>query len=131
MRSVAKWMVPVIVVGLLGWFGQSLVQAADASTHGTIKGTVVDKEHKAASDVKVEIFKANEATGDSTRHHPRPAAEATTNDKGEFSASVPAGEYVLVARHKGEGVDRERVTVVAGETAKVSLSLHEKAAAPK
>jgi hypothetical protein len=49
--------------------------------------------------------------------------ETKTNDKGEFTiADVPVGEYSLAAM-EGQNSARERVTVKAGETAKVTLAL--------
>lgn len=49
--------------------------------------------------------------------------ETKTNDKGEFTFSdVPAGEY-SVAVMEGNHAARERATVKAGETAKVTLAL--------
>jgi hypothetical protein len=49
--------------------------------------------------------------------------ETKSNDKGEFTiADVPAGDYSLAAM-EGQNSARERVTVKAGETAKVTLAL--------
>jgi hypothetical protein len=54
---------------------------------------------------------------------PQALKETKTNDKGEFTlVDVAAGEY-SVAVTEGQNTARERVTVKAGETAKVTLAL--------
>jgi hypothetical protein len=61
--------------------------------------------------------------GEGRGQRPQALKESKTNDKGEFTlADVPAGEYAVSAS-QGNNSARERVTVKAGETAKVTLAL--------
>jgi len=89
-----------------------------------------------AGPVNGEVFVAAPAPGGDRPRGDRPGRgqgqggqrqqalkESKTNDKGEFTiAEVPAGEYSLAAM-EGQNSARERVTVKAGETAKVTLAL--------
>jgi hypothetical protein len=55
---------------------------------------------------------------------PKPVATATTDADGKFTmADVPAGEYMVIAGIRGQGMARHAVTIKAGETASVELKL--------
>jgi hypothetical protein len=59
-------------------------------------------------------------------NRPPPIKEAKTDDAGKFTMTeVPAGEYTIAAGGRDIGFGREMVTVKAGETATVSITLKE------
>ena len=136
-------------------------EKADAKKEkGSISGTVMGTDGKAASGVTVRLLsaadaqpgKADKAAGatnagkalaadaDKAADKPgkgkgaRQAAldETSTNEKGEFTfKEVAAGEYFVAANQRGVGNARKKVTVKAGETAKVELALKEAKKAAK
>ncbi len=126
-----RWIAPVVALAMFGWVMGSVVKAADApaAATGTIQGKVVDKDGKAVAGAKVKVM----AEG---KHHAKheegekkeksaAVAEAQTDAQGDFTVSVPAGEYVVMAMAKKVGMAHEKVTVTAGQTATVSLKLAE------
>jgi hypothetical protein len=109
-----------------------------AKATGTVSGTVLGTDGKAAAaGVKIRLLTPENAKprkqADAAAAKPGkvPAvAETEVGADGAFTlADVPAGEYVVIARLKGEGNARQPVTVAAGETVKVSLTLKAPAAA--
>jgi hypothetical protein len=148
-----KWIAPAVAtLGLA--FAVTTARAADekpvaAAGGGTVTGTVVDKDGKAAEGVKIRIMKpmqrggarggaggaapkvadapADKPAAPGGRQRPTPVAEGTSDKDGKFSiANVPAGEYMVMAVLQGSGMARGRVTVKDGETASVELKLAER-----
>jgi hypothetical protein len=78
----------------------------------------------AAADAKKGKKDAAPAAADAKGEKPAAVAEGTTGTDGTFSiANVPAGEYAVVARAKGEGNGRQMVTLKAGETSALTITL--------
>ncbi len=143
MVRMLKWLAPVAAFALLlGVSTQS--KAADAApAGGTVTGSVVDKDGKAVADMEVRIMKpmtrpnaaggapapAAKAAGAGGRGGARPAPVATgkTDEKGNFKIeNVPAGDYMVMVRDTTKNVGaREKVTVEAGKTVDVKLTLAE------
>ncbi len=129
-----------------GWAGAQDAPAAKAGA-GSVVGTILDKDGKPAAGVKVRLFAPYErggkrgnksaatqptladaaaapATGNEKAEKPNPAATATSDAEGKFMvANLPAGEYVVVARLRGQGGGRQQIEVNAGEEFKVELKL--------
>lgn len=73
---------------------------------GTISGKVVNNSNGSAiSGVKVQIYKNNSLV-----------TTVTTNGSGVYTASIPAGNYVLKMSHSGYNNLNQSVTVVANKT---------------
>jgi hypothetical protein len=144
MFRVLKWATPLVAFAML--LSLSAVTKAEDTKKdtGTVKGTVVDKDGKPVAGAEVMIF-----TPMKHADHTKPEAKAAdpskakgdkpvsvvpavkSDDKGEFTlADVPAGDYTVVARLKGQGSAREKVTVKSGETATVELKLAPHGAKP-
>ncbi len=135
MLRVRNWCLPLVAMALALSFTAVRAIAEDAKKDtGTVTGTVTDADGKPVSGAEVGIYPpmkhgdkkpANQAAG---AHGDKPipvVPSVKSDDKGEFTLSdVPAGDYMVVGRLKGTGNDREKVTVAAGETAKVELKLH-------
>ena len=135
MRSMFRYGLGLFaLVALMTGFSLNNVHAEDAAPtagKGTVSGTVM-QDGKPAANVQVRIVKplrgggaAPQAQAGDKKDHARPEAVAKgqTDDKGEFTiADVPEGDYAVIAGSKGL-TGRERVTVKAGETAKVSIEL--------
>src|SRR5258705_6332005 len=149
MLRMLKWIAPAVAtLGLA--LAITTARAADekpaaAAGGGTVTGTVVDKEGKAAEGVKIRIMKpmqrggaggaapkvadapADKPAAPGGRQRPTPVAEGTSDKDGKFSiANVPAGEYMVMAMLQGSGMARGRVTLKDGETASVELKLAER-----
>jgi hypothetical protein len=121
-------------------FAPATVHAAGPK--GTVKGKVVKADGTPVADATVQLM-ARPAGGKAAaepkaqtpadpsakpaakeRVKPESVAQTTTNAQGEFTLSdVADGQYAVVARLKKDGTARERVTVHAGETATVKLTL--------
>jgi protocatechuate 3,4-dioxygenase beta subunit len=130
MLKLSKYAVALFAMALVVGFAGS----AYAAGTGTIKGTVVGADGKPAAGVTVKLFAKTEKGGDKAapaaadgggkRAKRVAVAEATTNDKGEFTMNnVPAGEYNIGAGGKGIGGAHSTVTVKSGGTETVSLTL--------
>jgi hypothetical protein len=133
-----KFLAPVVALGLMVGLS-SATRAQEHKGAGTVAGHVMGADGKAAANIKVRILAANpgerggkkkqlQAEGEKPKKAERqaPVAEGTTGDDGSFSiANVPAGDYVVQAGGKGVGNAREKVSVKAGETANVTLTLKE------
>jgi hypothetical protein len=143
MSRFVKWATPVVAFALLVSFSAIRAQAEDKKETGTVSGMVTDSDGKAVAGAEVGIFhpmghksaakSEGKAEGEKPAKGEKPVSvvpSVKTDDKGEFSLSdVPAGDYTVVARMRGQGQARENVSVKAGETAKVELKL--KKSAPK
>jgi len=116
----------------------SPARAADGK--GSVKGKVLRADGNPAGGAEVQLMarearrkkpNANvEASADSTKPanqakaRREPAAQVKADDHGTFTlADVPAGQYVLAVRMKGEGAARQRVAVHAGDASEVTLKL--------
>ena len=115
-----------------------------AGGKGSIKGKVVSADGKPAAGLPVRLLHAagrkaaadrGAAPADSPRRRrakgaggaankAEAAGETTADAAGEFAfADVAPGRYVVVARMKGVGAARERVTVAADNAASVTITL--------
>ncbi len=104
----------------------ALLAAAEPAGKGTVTGTVLDKDGKAIADIEVRLMVPARSAGNQPAAGGRvqPVASATTDADGKFTMKdVPAGDYAVVARSKEKGIARARVTVVADQSATVSLTL--------
>jgi protocatechuate 3,4-dioxygenase beta subunit len=149
MFRVMKFATPVVAFALLFTLTNLRASAADTATtdKGTISGTVVDKDGKPVADAHVRLFhpmehakkknkdnaenqaalgnhKAREFAKGDKKGRPTPVAETTTDNDGKFTLSdVEPGDYTIVANLKGSGTAHQKVTVEAGKTETVSLTL--------
>jgi hypothetical protein len=130
-----------IVLGLTVALALSLASYANAAETGKVTGKVLDKDGKGVAGANVALRTPPEkgegkggkapaaaAPGDEKPKGDRqkPVAKTKSEADGSFTlADVPAGDYMLVAQVKGVGNAREKVTVKAGETAEVKLTLKE------
>jgi hypothetical protein len=131
-----------VVAALLVAFALAPAPALAAGGKGTVKGKVVKADGSPVADATVQLMaraaggraaaepKAQNPADPSARPaakeraKPESVAQTTTNAQGEFTLSdVAEGQYAVVARLKKEGNARERVTVHAGQTANVTLTL--------
>ena len=129
MQRMIKWIAPVVALGLL--VGVTATKAVAEDAKGTVSGTVTGADGKAAAGVPVKLNKAR-AKGEKPAAGEKPVAvaTATTDEKGKFEMKdVPVGDYVAMAGgKKAGGAGREKVSVTAGGTAEVTITL--KAADP-
>ena len=128
----------VLALSLGVLFAMSFVSSAQAADTGSVAGKVM-KDDKGVPGVKVRLVNAADVKGKQggkapaaapeggkkgKGDRPKPVAESTTESDGSYKlADVPAGEYVLMANLKGQGQAREKVSVKAGETTTVNLTL--------
>ena len=110
-----------------------------ASATGTITGKVVDAAGTAVEGAIVRVTaakgKGEKAEGTSQlddgakpekpeKAKKKDALKGRTDAQGAFTLEdVPAGEYTVIATVKGTGTGRQKVTVVAGQTATVEIAL--------
>ena len=131
MSRLMKWATPVVAFAVLMFVAAVAVKAEDAKKEtGTISGTVTSADGKPVAGAEVSVFhpmgkgKKAEPKAEKGDKPVSVVPSVKTDDKGEFTLSdVPAGDYTVVARLKGQGNGRENVTVKAGETAKVEIKL--------
>ena len=111
--------------------------AASATANGSISGTVL-KDGKPVEGIQVRLLlpgcqqpttapsNNNASVPDANaRAHRQIVAQATTDAGGTFTLSdVPPGSYRVVAGKHGQGVGAMRVSVAAGQTAQVSLTVN-------
>jgi hypothetical protein len=119
----------------------AFASAARAADTGAVEGKVLGKDGAGVSGAKVRLMKASDvpargkkkqAPAAAPAEKPKPVAEAESGTDGAFSLKdVPAGDYVVIAAAKGQGGARADVSVKAGETAKVELTLKERAGGKK
>ncbi len=95
-------------------------RGGDEREVGSIAGVVIDAEGNRVANARVMLMRVvRNRRGRHIRH-----IAVNTNERGLFRfEDIPVGRYVLVARARGGGVDRERVAVVAGEETEVELQL--------
>ena len=119
-----------IVLGLAVALALSLASHANAAETGKVTGKVLDKDGKGVAGANVALRtppekgagKDEKAKGE----RPKPVAKTKTEADGSFTlADVPVGDYVLAAQVKGQGMAREKVSIKAGETKEVKLTLKE------
>ena len=139
MKSFSKfWMSLASMTLVLGLAAQS--QAADTAS---IKVTVTGQDGKPAASVSVRLLAppgaapaaAPEKAKEKAAPADKPAAaadgakptklqDATTDDKGEATLTkIAAGDYIVAAGNKEAGQGRQKVSVKAGETASVTITL--------
>jgi len=139
----ARFLVPLFALSLLVPF--AIAQDKPAATTGTISGKVTTADGKAAANVTVRVMapeaaaatgekkpenQAKGAKGAKAGKHAPPVAQGTTDQDGNYKIeNVPAGDYNVVAAAKGVGMGHAKVSVKAGETATVDITL--KAMKPK
>ena len=140
MSRFIKWAAPMAAFALLLSLAAIGARAEDAKKEtGKIEGTVKDKDGKAVNGLTVSLFhppsKAEKKSAKLAEKGEKPAkgekpvavASATTDSDGKFTMNdVPAGDYMIVARQKGVGQAREKVSVKAGETTSIDLKLEYK-----
>jgi hypothetical protein len=125
-----------LVLGLAVVMAMAFASAARAADTGTVEGKVLGKDGAGVSGAKVHLMKASDVQGHGKKapaaaapagEKPKPVAEAESGSDGAFSMKdVPAGDYVVAVNVKGQGAAREKVTVEAGKTATVTLTLKER-----
>ena len=139
MIRTSKWVLPVVAFALLTPLVGVSARAADeaAGAKATVSGTVTGADGAAAANVRVRVMARDEAVasvqaadegseakpGKGQGPKMKQVAETTTDADGKFSVEVPAGEYVVVAGQRGQGTAREKVTLQAGETKTLALTL--------
>ena len=132
MSRLMKWATPVVAFGLLMFAVAIAVKAEETKKEtGTISGTVTGADGKAVAGAEVGVFhpmgKGGKKAEPKAEKGDKPVSVVPmvkTDDKGEFTLSeVPAGDYTVVARLKGQGNGRENVSVKAGETSKIEIKL--------
>ncbi|MEA2711194.1 MAG: Carboxypeptidase regulatory-like domain [Phycisphaerales bacterium] len=158
MFRMLKWATPLVAVALMLSLS-SAVRADEAKKEtGSVAGTVLDKDGKAAAGVQVRLFhpyergqrrgeaakvekqNADPAAGAADKpakegkrrekgDRPQPVATATTDSDGKFTMNdVPVGKYVVQANLRGQGAAREEIEVTAGGAKSVDLKLKDKPA---
>jgi len=132
-----------LVLGLAVVMAMAFASAARAADTGGVDGKVMGKDGAGVSGAKVRLMKASDvpahgkkkeapAAAPAAGEKPKPVAEAESGSDGTFSMKdVPAGDYVVLAALKGQGAARADVSVKAGETAKVELTLKERTGGKK
>ena len=144
MSRISRWVTPLFALGILLSLGIASATADDAKTTGSVSGTVTGADDKPVADAHVRLLPpmkhhskaaksddANQNAADSSDakpKRPQPVATATNDSDGKYELKdVPAGDYVVVANAKGQGTAHDKVTVTAGEDAKVDLKLEKHA----
>jgi hypothetical protein len=121
-----------VVLGLAVALAMSLASQASAADTGKVTGKVLGKDGTGVAGVQVMLRTPPEkgsapAPGEGKgkgQGQGKPVAKGTTESDGSFTLdNVPAGDYMLAARSKDQGQAREKVSVKAGETADVKLTL--------
>ena len=121
--------------------------ATKTEAKGTVNGKLVDKDGNAVAGAQVTLGKPmagarqpQKAQGQATEQKPAattdkkpavsgepkrdPIATTTTDREGKFTfKDVPAGDYTVRTHLRGQGMAVARVTVAAGKSADVALTL--------
>ncbi len=84
-----------------------------ATIFGTVRGIVHDPSHRPVAGTQITIH----ATGSEEQH------EQATDQDGEFTVTLPAGEYVLTAAHDGFVTEREAILVNSGTAPVLHIQL--------
>ena len=135
-----------VVAGLAVVLAMSLASQADAAEgKGTVKGKVIGKDGAGVAGAQVRLMNPPEGKGKNKKGEQPAAADEGKGDKGKGKrdanlvarttseadgsftlADVPAGDYLLTARVRGENLQaRQKVSVKADETLTVELKLSE------
>jgi hypothetical protein len=98
-------------------------------TTGTVNGSVVGSDGKAVPNIKVRFKKVltrapagKTADGKSTPEG-QAVASVTTDKDGKFSQALEAGDYWAEAGNKTVGYAKDRISVKAGESTDLKLTL--------
>ena len=96
-------------------FAISTADASDDRRHGSVAGIVTTGDGRPVPGATVVLHRRG--SDRVLRTH--------TNREGKFGfRHVPAGHYVIGAKKRGVGADRERIRVRPGHTTRVRLHLH-------
>jgi uncharacterized GH25 family protein len=139
MFSNIKWLAPVAAFCVLAAFSFVSTRADDtapgdgvvAADTGSLSVTVLDAAGKPVAGAKVAVMGKKSMT-DAPATQPQASggkkgvtvAKGVTDDQGTLTLKdIPAGDYRVVARSKESGRGMEKVTIVAGQTATVTINL--------
>jgi uncharacterized GH25 family protein len=134
----------VLTCGLVALFvAVAFGQASSTSpvTGGSVSGTVTS-DGQPVVNAKVSVFKAEHhksaksqetaTSGNGTKPRREPLMVVNTDGDGHFSLTdLPAGEYTIVAKEKGDGHGRQKLSVIDGQSATVAITLAKKAGGKK
>jgi hypothetical protein len=139
MKRFALFTAPLVALALVLTYSQALRAAdAPATATGTVSVTVNDKDGKPVEGATVRITQPKTAAAKSsdnsapkladdskgTGGKAAPVAEGKTDKDGKAKLeNIAAGDYNLSANLKGTGNARQKITVKAGDTLEVSLTL--------
>ena len=135
-----RWLLlsPVLLAGAFLMLVSRPVHADDATTQpatGSITVTVNDDSGKAVSGAHVSIFaaKPKKAAQDQAKKGGRKGKAVATGDTGDDGTvtlnSIPPGDYNVAVKTDDGARGRGKVTVDAGQTAAVTVTVKAKAAA--
>jgi hypothetical protein len=139
-----KWVAPMAALVLMAGLQVGQTRAADDAAapagKATVTVTVVDSAGKAVAGATVSISaapakKAKGATtqpdaGTGARTRPTPLETGTSGADGTFALTkIPDGDFVVMARLKGTGNGRAKVTIADDKDEAVSVTLKARGAA--
>jgi hypothetical protein len=150
MISNFKWLAPIAAFCVLAAFSFVTTRADDtapdggvtATDTGNLTVTVNDDAGKPVTGARVSVLAKKpletpttqpQAKGGKNKNgkNGKAVAQGTTDDQGTVTLSgIPAGDYRVAARLKGGGRGTENVTIEAGKTATVTITLKAPEAAP-
>lgn len=87
------------------------IPALCQSGKGTLRGSVKTLDGQAAEFVTISVKNGNHGS--------------LTNDKGEFTLTLPAGNYTIVVSTVGFSSQEQDVTILSNETTKIQFTLKE------
>ena len=124
---------------LMAGFQASQVRADDAATptadgKATVTVTVVDSDGKPVPSASVSIIPApakhkksaptSQPDASAPKAKPTPLETGTTSADGTFALTkIPDGDFVVMARVKGAGMGRAKVTIADDKDTAVSVTL--------
>lgn len=122
LRTTMKWIAPVAALGLLLGLGAASASAADEK--GIITGTVIGVDGKPAEGAQVKVMEAKGKDDTEAGGKPVAVATAYTDKDGKFEIKdIAPGTYRVNAGVRKVSNGHEKVTVVAGQHAEVSITL--------
>src|SRR5690349_4976904 len=124
LRTTTKWIAPVAALGLL--LGLTAAKASAAEEKGIIMGTVIGVDGKPADGAQVKVMEAKgkDDKADESGAKPTAVATAYTDKDGKFEIKdIAPGTYRVNAGVRKVSQGHEKVTVVAGQHAEVSITL--------